>query len=207
MRKIVGIALVFAAALSAQSYTGFADVTNCSLIAGWAWDGTNNPISVDIYDNGVLLATALGQLSPADQARIGHILYISPGMVGTLPTPSGADNATIVEGWNYDVDPLATVGMVIPMGVKTIKTACDHTDLGCLLGAAPLAQITADGPCPYADIFTRMSRRIAPPPPVYAQAGSGEGWSIFDLLFLFDGTPSPVPEPPPLTIISTWRPV
>jgi hypothetical protein len=37
VKKILGIALLFAAALSAQSYTGFADVTNCSLIAGWAW--------------------------------------------------------------------------------------------------------------------------------------------------------------------------
>ena len=52
MKKLITIALTFAAALSAQSYYGFADATNCSQISGWAFDSTqpNTAISVDIYD-------------------------------------------------------------------------------------------------------------------------------------------------------------
>jgi len=64
MKKIIGIAIAFAAALGAQTYNGSADVTNCSILGGWAWDGTNNAVSVDVYDNGVPLLS-----SPANVFR------------------------------------------------------------------------------------------------------------------------------------------
>jgi hypothetical protein len=171
-----------------------------------ALDQTTGSIDIIAYSGGAqAFAAALGKLSATDQARIGHILYISPGMVGTLPAPSGINNIAVVQGWNASADPVAMLGTVIPMGVEPIKTACDHSDLGCLLANAPLAQITDNGPCPYADIWTRKSRRIAPPPPVYAQAGSGQGWNIFDLLLHIDGIPSPIPEPPPPSIQMFYR--
>ncbi len=41
------------------------------MIAGWAWDGTNTPISVDIYDNGVLLTSPLANLFRQDLLNAG----------------------------------------------------------------------------------------------------------------------------------------
>jgi len=71
MTKLIGLAIVFAAALSAQTYSGSADVSNCSILAGWAWDGTNNPVSVDIYDNGVPLVSPLANIFRQDLLNAG----------------------------------------------------------------------------------------------------------------------------------------
>jgi len=70
---MAGIALAFAAAVSAQSYYGFADATNCSQISGWAFDSTqpNTAISVDVYDNGVLLVSPLANLFRQDLLNAG----------------------------------------------------------------------------------------------------------------------------------------
>jgi len=73
MTKVIGLAIVFAAALSAQSYSGFADVTNCSQIGGWA--GTRRsrttPSSVDVYDNGVLLVSPPANIFRQDLLNAG----------------------------------------------------------------------------------------------------------------------------------------
>jgi hypothetical protein len=82
-------------------------------------------------------------------------------MAGTLPTPGGTANVTVVEGWNASVDPLAMIGTIIPVGVDPIHTPCDHADVGCLLRYAPLAQIKADGPCSSQDVFSRPTRGSA----------------------------------------------
>jgi hypothetical protein len=43
----------------AVNYQGYHDGAGCGTISGWAWDANdpNNPINVDIYDGGVLVAT------------------------------------------------------------------------------------------------------------------------------------------------------
>src|SRR5437868_1775099 len=47
-------------------FEGFHEFADCTTISGWAWDSTkpNTPISVNIFSNGVLIATV-----PADQFR------------------------------------------------------------------------------------------------------------------------------------------
>jgi hypothetical protein len=72
---LLTIAFIIAASLSlftgkthaqATQFQGFHEFADCTTISGWAWDSTkpNTPISVDIFSNGVLLATV-----PADQFR------------------------------------------------------------------------------------------------------------------------------------------
>lgn len=131
----------------------------------------NNPGSIDViaYSGGAqAFATALTELSAQQQARIGNILYISPGMLGTLPTPTGTANVTVVEGWNADIDPVAMIGTSIPQGVSVIKTQCDHTNLACLLSNSPQSVIYSDGQCSKQDIFLRPPpSRAKFQPPVY----------------------------------------
>ncbi|MFY9557770.1 MAG: hypothetical protein WAV20_03785 [Blastocatellia bacterium] len=40
-------------------YLGYHDITDCDSIIGWAWDSNrpNDPIQVEIYDGGILVAT------------------------------------------------------------------------------------------------------------------------------------------------------
>jgi len=58
---------------TAPAYNGRHDTTNCSTISGWAWDAfqPNTPISVDIYSDGVLLATVLAGDFRQDLVSIG----------------------------------------------------------------------------------------------------------------------------------------
>src|SRR6202171_561883 len=116
MMKLFVIAIAFAAALSAQSY-GFADATNCSQISGWAFDSTppNNAISVDVYDNGVLLVSPLANLFRQDllnagvgngyhaysiatpsSLKDGHAHYISIYFHGTSNQLGGAATSTTI---------------------------------------------------------------------------------------------------------------
>src|SRR5258708_693397 len=87
MRKLFGIAVAFAAALSAQSYNGNAEGTTCSTISGWAWDSTqpNTSINVDIYDNGIPLVSIPANIFRQDLLNAG----IGNGVHGfSLATPS-----------------------------------------------------------------------------------------------------------------------
>jgi len=61
MRKtLIVIAALCACSLPAfASVEGFLDYADCSIISGWVWDNTmpNTPISVDLYDGTILIAT------------------------------------------------------------------------------------------------------------------------------------------------------
>src|SRR5258708_5962469 len=137
MTKLFVIAIAFAAALSAQSYYGFADTTNCSQIGGWAYDSTqpNNAISVDIYDNGVLLVSPLANMFRQDllnagvgngyhaysiatpsSLKDGHSHYITIYFHGTSNQLSGAGTSTTIAcaasgpGYQYYyTDPLSSI--------------------------------------------------------------------------------------------------
>ncbi len=69
------------------------DTTSCSSISGWAWDAfqPNTPISVDIYSDGVLLATVLAGDFRQDLLSIG----IGNGNHGfSFTTPASITNGT-----------------------------------------------------------------------------------------------------------------
>src|SRR5258708_26779516 len=86
MKKLVGIVIALAAALSAQSYNGNTEGTTCSTISGWAWDSTqpNTSINVDIYDNGVPLISIPANIFRQDLLNAG----IGNGVHGfSLATP------------------------------------------------------------------------------------------------------------------------
>ncbi|MBZ5610117.1 MAG: RHS repeat-associated core domain-containing protein [Acidobacteriia bacterium] len=165
-----------------------------------ALNNNSGPIDVIAYSGGAqAFATALNQLSSDEKARIGNVLYISPGMIGTLPTPNGPFNVTVVLG-TEGPDIAATLGTSIPDNVRVITTPCDHTDLACLIRNAPLAQITADGPCSSQDIFTppaRMSRLSLAQLgvfPMFAAGTDADGLYFGGMYsasqFIFLGTPS-----------------
>jgi hypothetical protein len=166
-----------------------------------ALNNNNGPIDVIAYSGGAqAFATAYGELSSAQQNRIANVLYLSPGMLGTLVVPPNA-TVTDVYGWNYSADPVATVGTSIPWGVRTIPTPCDHMDIGCLLKYAPLAQITKDGSCSSQDVFSLpattslASLGIGGPGGAGALGGQGGGWGtnyqIFGWLdLIFGGVPN-----------------
>ena len=169
------------------------------------------PIDVIAYSGGArAFATALGQLSPADQARIGNVLYISPGMGGgTLPPPNGVANTTVVMGSGVD-DALATIGTTIPIGVRTIYTQCDHGDLACLLENSPLAQITADGSCDTFGVYDlqNMPRRGgagAFSTGIGMPTGGGPGWVMYWYwLWSFRSQPGNIPPIERVTSTIRW---
>ncbi len=72
-------------------------------------------------------------LDSADQARIGSILYISPGAFGQIAVIPG--KTTIVTA-SDDKDSGATALKSFPPGVPVIKSGCGHTGLACLFSAA-----------------------------------------------------------------------
>jgi hypothetical protein len=53
-----------APAVWAQTYIGYLDGANCASIGGWAWDGTETPLDVDLFNG-----TALIQRVTASQYR------------------------------------------------------------------------------------------------------------------------------------------
>jgi hypothetical protein len=121
--------------------------------------GTDGSIDVIAYSGGAqAFTTAYGQLSAAEQARIGSILYISPGAVGTLTVTGDLGRTSVVMG-SGPVDITATFGTIIPSGVSTTWTSCSHSDLECLLKAAgvQMSEIASRGSCTYQDVFQRGS--------------------------------------------------
>lgn len=76
----------------AQSYNGWVDTVNCTTISGWAWDYTNNPVSVDLYDGSIPIATVGANQYRADlvSAGIGNGYHAF-----SLPTPSNLQNGAI----------------------------------------------------------------------------------------------------------------
>jgi RHS repeat-associated protein len=117
---------------------------------------STNSGSIDIiaYSGGAAAFTAAwGELSPAQQQRIGNILYISPGAVGGLVVNPGATSIVMGTG---TTDSAATLMTSFPPGVPVTYTNCSHTDLACLLLAAQeegLSAIQAGGQCSQTSTF------------------------------------------------------
>jgi RHS repeat-associated protein len=161
----------------------------------------NNSGSIDVITDSAgaqAFANAFNDLSAADQARIGTIVYLDPAMVGTLLAPANA-TVFVVQGSDWK-SIVATLGTTIPIqdNVHTIPTPCDHTNQACLLGYAPLAQITKDGPCSNPRTFVKT---LPTPPkttpfffmPALVDGGGGfGGLDYLDLMF-GGGPPAPVP--------------
>jgi RHS repeat-associated protein len=137
-----------------------------------ALNGNSGSIDVIAYSGGAqAFATAFGELSAAQQARIGNILYISPGMLGTLPTTANLSNTSVI--WGTDAtDIMATIGTSIPPGVQITQTNCDHTNLTCLLSHAQsqLATFADDGPCSSQGVYA-----LDPSSLVFSAGFSGGG--------------------------------
>ena len=163
-----------------------------------AFSSNGGLIDVVAYSGGAqAFATALGELSPAYQARFGNILYISPGMVGTLPV--GSVSATVVFG--TEARTAAAFGTVIPSNVPIASTDRAHTDLGCLFASggaqSALRRMRADGPCNLQDVFSlHASAPSAHSPLMYAPSSvTVNVLEIFQVIFR---TAAPSPTLPPV---------
>src|SRR6266702_1386360 len=88
---------VFFTVTTAPAYNGMHETTNCSTISGWVWDAfqPNTPISVDIYSDGVLLATVLAGNFRQDLVSIGvgngnhGFSFTPPASITSYGTPHG----------------------------------------------------------------------------------------------------------------------
>jgi subtilisin family serine protease len=69
-KTITGGRLNIAKALQSV-YQGYHDGATCQTINGWAWDHTNTPTSVDIYNGTSLLGTSLANLFRSDLLNAG----------------------------------------------------------------------------------------------------------------------------------------
>ena len=88
---LAALAVWIPAIASAQSYNGWLDQATCTMISGWAWDYTNNPISVDLYDGSIPLATVVAnQFNPGlVSAGIGNGYHAF-----SIPTPASLKDGT-----------------------------------------------------------------------------------------------------------------
>jgi hypothetical protein len=158
----------------------------------------SNSGSIDVITDSAgaqAFANAYSELSAANQARIGTIIYLDPAMIGTLPVPANA-NIYVVEGSDWK-SIVATAGTVVPQGnnVHTINTSCNHTDQACLLNAAaaPLKRLKKDGPCNDPQSVTAP---LLPPFPItmpihpFFDFTANSAGDLFDYLdLMFGGTP------------------
>jgi hypothetical protein len=140
-------------------------------------------IDIVAYSGGAAAFTAAyGQLSSAEQARIGQVLYISPGAAPTLATGQGTTSVLLGRGI---ADVGATVGSSIPVGVPITSSNCAHTDLTCLFKAATstLNSIGSDGSCNSPEVFTRTAPTGTPgmgfPSPIAGGGGTPPGPAPF----------------------------
>jgi hypothetical protein len=158
----------------------------------------SNTGSIDVItDSGgaQAFASAYGQLSAAQQARIGTVVYLDPAMAGTLPAPPNA-TVFVVQGSDWK-SIVSSLGTTIPQGgnVHTISSPCDHTNQACLLSYAPLNQIKKDGACNSPTSFTAPLLPLIPivpfpfPPFDFPSiTGSGDPFDYANLMF--DGNPT-----------------
>jgi len=166
----------------------------------YALSSNSGSIDVVAYSGGAqAFADALTQLSPADQARIGVMLYVAPGMLGTIPTLGRPQDVFVVEGQDWTSE-VAAFGTVIPSSIPSsnVSTApCDHTQLACLFQSSPMAQIKGDGPCNDPRSFYRPSFGATPHLfPIFYNSNPNFGWDVFTLLdLMFGGSSDPGPAP------------
>jgi RHS repeat-associated protein len=126
----------------------------------YALASTNGSVDIIAYSGGAAAFTAAyGELSSAQQARIGLVLYLSPGVAGSIADVSGTTR--VVTGATQGADPLAMVGTEIPSDVPTSNTGCDHTDFACLMnsfwGKKLVTGMQEKGSCSNPEVFTRSS--------------------------------------------------
>ena len=132
------------------------DATATALSAiQYALSSNTGLVDIVAYSGGAAAFTAAyGELSSAQQARIGFVQYISPGAATQLANVQGTTSVVLGSGL---VDNAATIGTQIPQGVPIQNSSCDHTDLACLFQAASpgLNLISSNGPCQNPEAFTR----------------------------------------------------
>jgi RHS repeat-associated protein len=179
----------------------------------YALSSNSGSIDVIAYSGGAqAFADALTQLSPADQARIGIMLYIAPGMLGTIPTLGRPQDVFVVEGQDWTSE-VAAFGTAIPSSIPSgnvLTAPCDHTQLACLFQSSPLAQIISHGPCDHPKSFYRPYAG-APDNHIFPMYDNSNpnffGYNLFTLQDLMvGGSSNPAPTPIPSTTFSYGPP-
>jgi len=149
-------------ASAAQQASG-ANASTATALAAIQYALSSNSGLVDIiaYSAGAAAFTAAyGELSAAQQARIGLVVYISPGTATQLANVQGT--TSVIQGSGL-YDNLATgLGTQIPQGVPIYDTSCSHKSLGCFFGSgfSQLAAIQSNGSCNSRQTFT-LSQAVA----------------------------------------------
>jgi RHS repeat-associated protein len=170
------------------------DATTAALNAiNYALASNTGSVDIIAYSGGAAAFTAaFNSLSSADQARIGLVLYLSPGVAGTIA-------ARVVTGSSLSSDPLAMVGTTIPLDVPSTPTSCDHTDYACLRhsfwATRLISRMQDKGACSNPEVFTRTSPKGVPGYGYQVVAGGGPK-KIFSWPEAA-GEPLPGPAPPP----------
>ena len=171
--------------------TGPNGATGVALAAiNFALSTNSGKIDIVAYSGGAAAFTdAYGELSTADQQRIGNILYLSPGAAGEIVT-NGSTSVVLGSGV---LDNLATIGTYIPPGTPITDSNCAHTDFACLARSAQrqLNTIQNDGSC-----NVPMTTYLAPNTLTGHGGGAGggsRGWtdSRMRLLDALDPEPQP----------------
>jgi RHS repeat-associated protein len=161
---------------SILSVMGQASAPNDSTTAAlnailYALSSNSGPISIVADSGGAgAFTAAYSQLSAAQQARIGSVLYIAPGADTTL---AAAGTTTVLEGpgaANY----WATFFTKIPSGASVVNTNCSHTDLACWFAAASSQlQAMASNQCSSPEVFTRTTPAGVPGMGFPSSSGGG----------------------------------
>jgi len=88
LRTLFFATLALPCVVYGQSYEGSLDAANCSIIGGWAADGSqpNTPINVDIYDGNTKITTVLANTYRSD---LGFVNYYH---AFTINTPASLKN-------------------------------------------------------------------------------------------------------------------
>jgi len=138
------------------------------------------PVDIVAYSGGAAaFSAAWKQLTPWQQSMVGQILYIAPGTAGA-PLANN-DNVTVETGSGL-ANGLAGFGTSAPPGASSISTDCLHTQLNCFFDSAgsALAQIQANGPCSFPEVYTRTNPSGVPgvgvPAPTPPPTAPPMGW-------------------------------
>ena len=142
----------------------------------YALSSNSGLVDIIAYSAGAAAFTAAyGELSAAQQARIGLVAYISPGAATQLANVQGTTSVILGSGVQ---DNLATIGTEIPQGIPIYDTSCVHQNLGCFfgLGFSQLATIQSNGSCNSPQTFTRSQALAAQQAATAAQQQQTPSW-------------------------------
>jgi RHS repeat-associated protein len=136
-----------------------------------AQTSAGDQVNVTTFSGGAqAFNTAFNYLSSADQARIGNVTYISPGMVGPMATGSG--QTTIAMNGPTTADPYINNGLGVG-NVNFLSTTCSEHSSNCSFGQLHSNLVQSSGPaCQEPKTFSRGK-------------GGGPGGSIGTILNLF----------------------